>query len=72
MKRVILSSEYQKKNLIFRGDSYSDTGWYFDIHGNRDTECQLWTLEDEVSDLLGCGAEIRVDDKSYIDFSKYS
>ena len=53
------------------GDSYSDTGWYFDIHGNRDTECQLWTLEDEVSDLLGCGAEIRVDDESYIDFSKY-
>ena len=49
-------------------DSYSDTGWYFDIHGNRDAECQLWLLEDEVLELLGCGAEIRVDDESHIDF----
>ena len=30
------------------GDSYSDTGWYFDVHGNRDAECELWHLEDEV------------------------
>ena len=29
-------------------DSYSDTGWYFDVHGNRNAECQLWLLEDEV------------------------
>ena len=52
------------------GDSYSDTGWYFDVHGHRDAECELWLLEDEVVDLLGCGAEIRVDDESDIDFSK--
>ena len=51
-------------------DSYSDTGWYFDVYGNRNSECQLWTIEDEVLDLLGCGAEIRVDDESYIDFSE--
>lgn len=51
-------------------DSYSDTGWYFDIHGNRNAECQLWWLEDEILDLLGCGAEIRVDDESHIDFSE--
>ena len=51
-------------------DSYSDTGWYFDVHGNRDAECQLWHLEDEVIDLLGLGAEIRVDDGSDIDFSE--
>ena len=52
------------------GDSYSDTGWYFDVHGNRDAECQLWHLEDEVIELLECGAEIRVDDESDIDFSE--
>ena len=51
-------------------DSYSDTGWYFDVHGNRNAECELWFLEDEVLDLLGCGAEIRVDDESDIDFSE--
>lgn len=51
-------------------DGYADTGWYFDIHGNRNAECQLWLLEDEVLDLLGCGAEIRVDDESHIDFSE--
>jgi hypothetical protein len=49
-------------------DSYSDSGWYFDVGGNRNAECQLWLLEDEVLDLLGCGAEIRVDDESSIDF----
>ena len=51
-------------------DSYSDTGWSFDVHGNRNPECQLWTIEDEVLDLLGCGAEITVEDESYIDFSE--
>lgn len=51
-------------------DSYFDAGWSFDVHGNRDAECQLWPLEDEVSDLLECGAKIRVDDESDIDFSE--
>ena len=57
-------------NLGAGWDGYSDTGWYFDVHGNRNAECQLWFLEDEVLDLLGSGAEIKVDDESDIDFSE--
>ena len=53
-------------------DSYSGTGWYFDVHGNRNAECQLWFLEDEVLNLLGSGAEIKVEDESDIDFSEDS
>ena len=51
-------------------DRYPDPGWYIDVHGNRDAACELWQLEDEVHVLLSLGAEIRVYDESYIDFSK--
>ena len=39
-------------------------GWYFDVYGNREADCQLWQLEDEVSQLLGLGGEVYVYDES--------
>ena len=49
-------------------DSYSDPGWYFDVYGNREAECDLCLLEDEVLQLLDLGGEIRVYNESDIDF----
>ena len=45
-------------------DTDFDPGWYFDVYGNREADCQLWQLEDEVSQLLGLGGEIYVYDES--------
>ena len=43
----------------------SDPGWYFDVYGNRKDDCpQLWQIENEVLELLGFGADFRVDDDS--------
>ena len=45
-------------------DTDFDPGWYFDVYGKREADCQLWQLENEVSQLLGLGGEIYVYDES--------
>ena len=41
-------------------DSYSDPGWYFDVHGNRYAGCNLCDLEYEVINLLESGEVINL------------
>ena len=53
-------------------DSYSSPGWHIEVNGFREAECELYLLEDELIDLLGCGAKINVYDESDIDYDEVS
>lgn len=50
------------------GDSFSEPGWLIDTDGSRETECELYGLEDRIEEYLNLGAEIEVSDESEIDF----
>lgn len=54
------------------GDSYSDPSWYVDINGNRETECQLWSLEDTIAEYMNLGAKIIVNDESCVEYEDES
>lgn len=50
------------------GDSYSDPGWLVEVGGFRDAECELYQLEDSISEYLNLGAKITVEDESEIEY----
>lgn len=50
------------------GDSYSDPGWLVEVGGYRNAECELYQLEDFISEYLNLGAEITVNDESEIEY----
>ena len=50
------------------GDSYSYPGWLVEAGGFRDAECELYQLEDSISEYLNLGAEITVSDESKIEY----
>jgi hypothetical protein len=49
-------------------DSFSEPGWLVDIGGYRKTECDLFNLEEDISEYLSLGAKITVSDESEIDY----
>lgn len=49
-------------------DSVSEPGWFIDLDGSRDTECDLSHIEDSIEEYLNLGAEIYVDDSSEIEY----
>ncbi|MDD2482398.1 MAG: hypothetical protein PHF82_09760 [Lutispora sp.] len=49
-------------------DSYSNPGWYIETGGYKDTRAELYNIEDSIEEYLNLGAEITVDDESYIVF----
>lgn len=55
-------------NLGAGFDSFSDPGWRIEVGGYRETECELWRLEDEVLELLNLGGKITVHDESQIEY----
>ncbi len=49
-------------------DTFYEPGWYIQIGGYSEAECDLDLLELKIGLYLGLGAEITVDDKSEIDY----
>jgi hypothetical protein len=49
-------------------DSFSEPGWYVEIGGYRNPECDLYDLEDSITEYLNLGAEISTDDESEIEY----
>jgi hypothetical protein len=49
-------------------DSFSDPGWLIQASGYRETECELYDLEDTILEYLNLGAEISVSDESDIEY----
>jgi hypothetical protein len=49
-------------------DSFSEPGWTIEIDGYRNTECELYAIEDKISEYLNMGAEITVHDESEIEY----
>ena len=52
-------------------DSFSEPGWRIEIGGYRETECELYRIEDYVAELLAFGAKITVHDESNIEFDEF-
>ena len=50
------------------GDSFSEPGWLVEVEGYRCTECELYSLEDSITEFLNLGAEIAVNDDSEIEY----
>jgi hypothetical protein len=48
------------------GDSFSSPGWTIETGGYREEGCELWTLEDDIVELLNLGAEVVISDESDI------
>ena len=44
-------------------DSYSEPGWWIEVGGFHETECELYRIEEEVAELLAGGAKITVHDE---------
>ena len=49
-------------------DSISEPGWLVEVGGYRNTECELYDLEDSITEYLNLGAEITVNDESEIEY----
>jgi len=49
-------------------DSYSEPGWVVEAGGYRNTECDLYHLEDSITEYLNLGAEISASDDSEIEY----
>lgn len=47
-------------------DSFSRPGYLVELGGYRETECDLWSLEDDIAEYLNLGAEITVCDESVV------
>ena len=59
--------EIRREGLLDHGHErglYEDPGWYFDVYGKREADCQLSDLEEQVDMLLRLGGEIYVYDES--------
>lgn len=52
------------------GDSFSEPDWLIEVSGYRETEMELFDLEESIEEYLKLGAEIIVDDESEIDFDQ--
>ena len=55
-------------NLGYGTDAISKLGWRIEVSGYRKAECELYLLEDEVTELLNLGGEITVRDESDIEY----
>jgi hypothetical protein len=55
-------------NQATSSDSFSEPGWTIEIDGCRNTECELYAVEDKISEYLNMGAEITVHDESEIEY----
>ena len=49
-------------------DSIPEPGWLVEISGYRNTECELYDIEDSIAEYLNLGAEITVRDESEIEY----
>lgn len=49
-------------------DSFSEPGWLIEAGGCRNTECELFAIEDSIEEYLNLGAEIIVNDESDMDY----
>lgn len=49
-------------------DCFSEPGWLVNIHGYRETECDVFEIEYDIVNYLNLGAEISVFDDSQIDY----
>lgn len=45
-------------------DSFSEPGWLVEVGGYRETECDLYGLEEYIEEYLNLGAEITINDES--------
>lgn len=52
------------------GDSFSEPDWIIELGGYRDTEMDLFDIEDSIQEYLNLGAEITVEDESDINFEQ--
>ena len=55
-------------NKSVGSDSISQPGWLVEVGGYRETECDLYCLEDSITEYLNLGAEITVSDESKIEY----
>ena len=55
-------------NLGAGFDSFSDPSWRIEVGGYRETECELYSIENEVIELLNLGGKITVYDESHIEY----
>jgi hypothetical protein len=49
-------------------DSFSDPGWFIDAGGYRNAECELYDIEDSITEYLNLGGEISISDDSEIEY----
>lgn len=49
-------------------DSFSEPGWMVEAGGYRNSECELYDLEDSIVEYLNLGAEVSVSDESKIEY----
>ena len=54
----------------YGGDSIGYPGWYVEADGGRETDAEVWKLEDELSLIIHLGVDIKVEDLSEIDFDE--
>lgn len=52
------------------GDGFDYPGWYLQADGYRETEANIWELEDQLSEFLNLGVEITVEDFSEIEYEE--
>ena len=55
-------------DLGYGTDAISKPGWQIEVGGYRNTKCELYSIEDEVLELLNLGGEITVHDESHIEY----
>lgn len=48
-------------DIAVGGDSYSIAEWMIEVGGYRETDCDLFNLEDTIEEYLNLGAEINID-----------
>jgi len=49
-------------------DSISEPGWEVLVDGDRETGCDIYSLDDRIDELFNLGVECTVDDQSDIDY----
>lgn len=55
-------------NLGYGTDGISKPGWQIEVGGYRNTKCELYSIENEVIELLNLGGKITVYDESHIEY----
>jgi len=66
--RFKISKGWSVYDQAVGSDSYSEPEWVIESGGYRNTELEIFNLEENITEYLNLGAEILVNDESEIDY----